>query len=99
MRKIPKSVLDKLKKSTKNQISSGNYKYIHASDIESYMEELTKSGKYDFYDKKEFDSTLSNLKSHKKQLEQLSEKIVDAGQKIENRDKELSEMYQMFEDA
>lgn len=82
----------------KDLISSGNYKYIHTSDIENYMEELTKSGKYDFYDKTEFDATISDLHSHKKQLEQLAEKIVDAGQKMENRDKELSEMYQMFEE-
>lgn len=82
----------------KDQISSGGYKYIHASDIENYMEELTKSGKYDFYDKKEFDSTLTDLHSHKKQLERLAEKIVDAGQKMENRDKELSDMYEMFEE-
>lgn len=82
----------------KDLISSGNYKYIHTSDIENYMKELTKSGKYDFYDKTEFDATISDLHSHKKQLEQLAEKIVDAGQKMENRDKELSEMYQMFEE-
>ena len=29
------------------------------------MEELTKSGKYDFYDKTEFDATISDLHSHK----------------------------------
>lgn len=82
----------------KNQIASGNYKYIHVSDIEKYMEELTKSGKYDFYDKKEFDTTLTELHTHKKQIEQLAEKIVEAGQLMENRDKELSEMYQMFKE-
>ncbi|UQW81588.1 hypothetical protein [Staphylococcus edaphicus] len=32
------------------QVSSGGYKYIHPSDIENYMDELTKSGHYDFFD-------------------------------------------------
>ncbi|MEX2947553.1 hypothetical protein ABH521_000020 [Staphylococcus warneri] len=82
----------------KDQISSGDFKYIHASDIENYMDELTKSNKYDFFDTSKFDDTLSVLHSHKKQLERLAEKIVDAGQKMENRDKELSEIYKYFEE-
>ena len=31
-------------KPTLDQVSSGGYKYIHPSDIENYMNELTKTG-------------------------------------------------------
>ena len=81
-----------------DKILSGNYKYIHTSDIENYMEELTKTGKYDFYDKNLFHKTMKDLHSHKKQLERLADKIVEAGKIMENRDRELSEMYQLFEE-
>ncbi|MBE7345812.1 hypothetical protein K4T95_09045 [Staphylococcus epidermidis] len=81
-----------------DQVSSGGYKYIHPSDIENYMDELTKSGDYDFFDQDKFETTISTLHSHKKQLETFAEKIVIAGRKMESRDKELSEMYHMFEE-
>ncbi|MGW7776540.1 hypothetical protein ACWEX6_01850 [Staphylococcus xylosus] len=81
-----------------DQISSGGFKYIHTSDIQNYMDELTRSGHYDFFDQDKFESTMSTLHSHKKQLETFAEKIVIAGRKMEERDKELSEMYQMFKE-
>lgn len=57
-----------------DQVSSGGYKYIHPSDIENYMDELTKSGHYDFFDQDKFEITISTLHSHKKQLETFAEK-------------------------
>ncbi|MDU6091468.1 MAG: hypothetical protein E6663_08700 [Staphylococcus lugdunensis] len=41
---------------------------------------------------------MKDLHSHKKQLEQLADKIVEAGRIMENRDRELSEMYHLFEE-
>lgn len=62
------------------------------------MDELTKSGHYDFFGQDKFETTISTLHSHKKQLETFAGKIVIAGRKMESRDKELSEMYHMFEE-
>lgn len=80
------------------QVSTGGFKYIHPSDIQNYMEELTKSGHYDFFDQDKFETTISTLHKHKKQLETFAEKIVTAGKKMEERDKALSEIYQMFKE-
>lgn len=46
------------------------------------MDELTKSGHYDFFGQDKFETTISTLHSHKKQLETFAGKIVIAGQKI-----------------
>lgn len=81
-----------------DQVSSGGYKYIHPSDIENYMDELTKSGDYDFFDQDKFETTISTLHRHKKQLETFAGKIVIVGRKMESHDKKLSEMYHMFEE-
>ncbi|HDH5956101.1 TPA: hypothetical protein PI663_002907, partial [Staphylococcus aureus] len=80
-----------------NKLLSGSHEFISPSDIENYVEELSKSGHYDFFDEALFEDTIGELKYTKQRLSQFSEKIIDATKKFEDRDKEISEIYHWFE--
>lgn len=80
-----------------NKLLSGSHEFISPSDIENYVEELSKSGHYDFFDEALFEDTIGELKYTKQRLSQFSEKIIDATKKFEDRDKEISEIYRWFE--
>lgn len=80
-----------------NKLLSGSHEFISPSDIENYVEELSKSGHYDFFDEALFEDTIGELKYTKQRLSQFSEKIIDATKKFEERDKEISEIYRWFE--
>ncbi|MCU5745864.1 hypothetical protein N9R04_03895 [Staphylococcus sp. SQ8-PEA] len=82
-----------------NKLLSGSHEFIHPSDIEHYVEELSKSGRYDFFDEALFEDTIGELIYTKQRLSQFSEKIIDATKKFEERDKEISEIYRWFEEG
>lgn len=79
------------------KIRTGNYKHIKPSDIEDYMEELSVSGKYEFYNDTAFETVISELNRIRKNIKSFAEKLELAGEKMESRDKEIGELYKMFE--
>ncbi|HBC2740186.1 TPA: hypothetical protein IYI04_003168 [Enterococcus faecium] len=79
------------------KIRTGNYKHIKPSDIEDYMEELSVSGKYEFYNDTAFETVISELNRIRKNIKSFADKLELAGEKMESRDKEIGELYKMFE--
>ncbi|WP_353745855.1 hypothetical protein [Staphylococcus aureus] len=79
------------------KIRTGNYKHIKPSDIEDYMEELSVSGKYEFYNDTAFETVMSELNRIRKNIKSFADKIKHAGEKMESRDKEIGELYKIFE--
>lgn len=79
------------------KIRTGNYKHIKPSDIEDYMEELSVSGKYEFYNDTAFETVMSELNRIRKNNKSFADKIKHAGEKMESRDKEIGELYKIFE--
>lgn len=79
------------------KIRTGNYKHIKPSDIEDYMEELSVSGKYEFYNDTAFETVMSELNRIRKNVESFADKLKHAGEKMESRDKEIGELYKIFE--
>lgn len=59
-----------------NKLLSGSHEFISPSDIENYVEELSKSGHYDFFDEALFEDTIGELKYTKQRLSQFSEKLL-----------------------
>lgn len=56
-------------------VSNGNYEYIHSGDIENYVAEISKSGKYDFYDKYIFEEIQHRISQRKQRLIEYSQQI------------------------
>ncbi len=79
------------------KIRTGNYKHIKPSDIEDYMEELSVSGKYEFYNDTAFETVMSELNRIRKNIKSFADIIKHAGEKMESRDKEIGELYKIFE--
>lgn len=79
------------------KIRTGNYKHIKPSDIEDYMEELSVSGKYEFYNDTAFETVMSELNRIRKNIKSFADKLEHAGKKMESRDKEIGELYKIFE--
>ena len=61
------------------------------------MEELSVSGKYEFYNDTAFETVISELNRIRKNIKSFAEKLELAGEKMESRDKEIGELYKMFE--
>ncbi|MGV2876148.1 hypothetical protein ROU88_09680 [Macrococcus capreoli] len=80
-----------------DKIDSGNYKYIKSIEISDHMQEISVSGKYKFYNDEYFDNALNELHRLKKETTVFAQQLMYAGYKMESRDKELGELYKIFE--
>ncbi|QTQ08978.1 hypothetical protein J9174_04715 [Macrococcoides canis] len=81
-----------------DKIDSGNYKYIRSIDISDHMQEISVSRKYKFYNEEYFDSALNELHNFKNKTTVFAQQLMYAGVKMESRDKELGELYRIFEE-
>ncbi|EMJ4872490.1 hypothetical protein JGT88_10875 [Staphylococcus aureus] len=92
-----KAAAKRIERKYTEKIRTGNYKHIKPSDIEDYMEELSVSGKYEFYNDTAFETVMSELNRIRKNVESFADKLKHAGEKMESRDKEIGELYKIFE--
>ncbi|MBO0927015.1 hypothetical protein J2P86_06970 [Staphylococcus sp. 30400_3112M30941] len=92
-----KAAAKRIERKYTEKIRTGNYKHIKPSDIEDYMEELSVSGKYEFYNDTAFETVMSELNRIRKNIESFADKLKHAGEKMESRDKEIGELYKIFE--
>lgn len=92
-----KSAAKRIERKYMEKIRTGNYKHIRPSDIEDYMEELSVSGKYEFYNDTAFETVMSELNRIRKNIKSFADKLKHAGEKMESRDKEIGELYKIFE--
>jgi len=92
-----KAAAKRIERKYTKKIRTGNYKHIKPSDIEDYMEELSVSGKYEFYNDTAFETVMSELNRIRKNVESFADKLKHAGEKMESRDKEIGELYKIFE--
>ncbi|HCX2120723.1 TPA: hypothetical protein OZE56_000859 [Staphylococcus aureus] len=92
-----KAAAKRIERKYTEKIRTGNYKHIKPSDIVDYMEELSVSGKYEFYNDTAFETVMSELNRIRKNVESFADKLKHAGEKMESRDKEIGELYKIFE--
>ncbi|NGL49124.1 hypothetical protein G0X41_04345 [Staphylococcus aureus] len=92
-----KAAAKRIERKYTEKIRTGNYKHIKPSDIEDYMEELSVSGKYEFYNDTAFETVMSELNRIRKNVESFADKLKHAGERMESRDKEIGELYKIFE--
>ncbi|HHV8917063.1 TPA: hypothetical protein ACUREX_002802 [Staphylococcus aureus] len=92
-----KAAAKRIERKYMEKIRTGNYKHIKSSDIEDYMEELSVSGKYEFYNDTAFETVMSELNRIRKNIKSFADKLKHAGEKMESRDKEIGELYKIFE--
>ncbi|HDP5857844.1 TPA: hypothetical protein P6U98_002664 [Staphylococcus aureus] len=92
-----KAAAKRIERKYMKKIRTGNYKNIKPSDIEDYMEELSVSGKYEFYNDTAFETVMSELNRIRKNIKSFADKLKHAGEKMESRDKEIGELYKIFE--
>lgn len=92
-----KAAAKRIERKYMEKIRTGNYKHIKPSDIEDYMEELSVSGKYEFYNDTAFETVMSELNRIRKNIKSFADKLKHAGEKMESRDKEIGELYKIFE--
>ncbi|MBJ6164706.1 hypothetical protein [Staphylococcus aureus] len=92
-----KAAAKRIERKYMEKIRIGNYKHIKPSDIEDYMEELSVSGKYEFYNDTAFETVMSELNRIRKNIKSFADKLKHAGEKMESRDKEIGELYKIFE--
>ncbi|HCU7269012.1 TPA: hypothetical protein OVT60_001943 [Staphylococcus aureus] len=92
-----KAAAKRIERKYTEKIRTGNYKHIKPSDIEDYMEELSVSGKYEFYNDTAFETVMSELNRIRKNVESFADKLKHAGEKMESRDKEIGKLYKIFE--
>ncbi|MFB2050869.1 hypothetical protein ACEY5H_13925 [Staphylococcus aureus] len=92
-----KAAAKRIERKYMEKIRTGNYKHIKPSDIEDYMEELSVSGKYEFYNDTAFETVMSELNRIRKNIKSFAGKLKHAGEKMESRDREIGELYKIFE--
>ncbi|HDZ3365375.1 TPA: hypothetical protein RSV09_002839 [Staphylococcus aureus] len=92
-----KAAAKRIERKYMEKIRTGNYKHIKSSDIEDYMEELSVSGKYEFYNDTAFETVMSELNRIRKNIKSFAGKLKHAGEKMESRDREIGELYKIFE--
>lgn len=92
-----KAAAKRIERKYMEKIRTGNYKHIKPSDIEDYMEELSVSGKYKFYNDTAFETVMSELNRIRKNIKSFADKLKHAGEKMESRDREIGELYKIFE--
>ncbi|HHP7502662.1 TPA: hypothetical protein ACSGGR_001588 [Staphylococcus aureus] len=92
-----KAAAKRIERKYTEKIRTGNYKHIKPTDIEDYMEELSVSGKYEFYNDTAFETVMSELNRIRKNVESFADKLKHVGEKMESRDKEIGELYKIFE--
>ncbi|MCG9851014.1 hypothetical protein LHK36_13905, partial [Staphylococcus argenteus] len=63
-----KAAAKRIERKYMEKIRTGNYKHIKPSDIEDYMEELSVSGKYEFYNDTAFETVMSELNRIRKNI-------------------------------
>ncbi|MCI2765620.1 hypothetical protein [Staphylococcus lugdunensis] len=93
-----KAAAKRIERKYAEKIRTGHYKHIKPSDIEDYMEELSVSRKYEFYDSTSFDNVMRDLHRIRKNIESFADKLMHAAEKMESRDKDLGELYKIFEE-
>lgn len=93
-----KAAAKRIERKYAEKIRTGHYKHIKPSDIEDYMEELSVSRKYEFYDSTSFDNVMRDLHRIQKNIESFADKLMHAAEKMESRDKDLGELYKIFEE-
>lgn len=93
-----KAAAKRIERKYAEKIRTGHYKHIKPSDIEDYMEELSVSKKYEFYDSTSFDNVMRDLHRIQKNIESFADKLMHAAEKMESRDKNLGELYKIFEE-
>ncbi len=75
------------------KISNGGFKYISRSDIENYMQELSKTGHYDFYNGLEFGESADSLKNIKNLTIQFANHLENNTKEMHTLEMDLSEQF------
>ncbi|MDN6062448.1 MAG: hypothetical protein L0I39_02300, partial [Staphylococcus simulans] len=75
------------------KISNGGFEYISRSDIENYMQELSKTEHYDFYDGLEFEESADSLKKIKSLIVQFANHLETNTKEMHTLEMDLSEKF------
>ncbi|MHD0398039.1 alpha/beta hydrolase family protein [Staphylococcus simulans] len=77
------------------KISNGGYQYISSTDIYDYMDELSKTGHYDFYSESDFDSVKAKLRHVKQSSEEIADKLKAAADFMQETEAAMSRKYRL----
>ena len=81
------------------ELLAGSHEFISPSELEDYMEMLAKGGSaanLRFYDNGLMEDVIQDIKQNQKSLIQFAEKLDEAADQFEDKDKEESDIFGLF---
>lgn len=81
------------------ELLAGSHEFISPSELEDYMEMLAKGGSaanLRFYDNGLMEDVMQDIKQNQKSLIQFAEKLDEAADQFEDKDKEESDIFGLF---